>query len=108
MNKFAGDLILSFFIALGVVLGGAFIGGLATLVVPEPPLQTMRILAERLKIWGAVAALGGTFYTIRTIETGLLGGQLSLAARQILLVISAFGGAQAGFYLVVYLAGGNR
>lgn len=107
MNKFVSDLYLSFFIALGVVVGGAVIGSLATLLVPAPPLRTMQLLADRLKLWGAVAALGGTFYTIRTIETGISGGQLTVAVKQILYVVSAFSGAQLGYYLISVLSGGR-
>lgn len=61
-----------FFAALGVVLGGAVIGSLATLFSRGSPLATMLLLARNMKMWGVLVAIGGTMRTLKIIESGLL------------------------------------
>jgi len=68
-------------------------------------LRTMAELASRLKLWAMVAALGGTFATIRGIELSLLGGRPSDVIRQVLFIMSAFAGAHLGCSLVAALTG---
>jgi len=108
LSEFASDLTYAFFISLGVVTGGSIIGALACALTGDLPLHTVAVLAERLKIWGMVAALGGTFSTIRNIETGILGGQLKVVAKQSLFLLSAFTGAHMGYVLLTLLAGPKR
>lgn len=98
---------MTFLIAFGVVAGGALCGGLATLFTQQPPLHTMTELAGKMKIWGLVSALGGTFTVIEAIEMGFLGGHLETVVKQVLLILSAFFGAHAGYLLILYLAGGD-
>ncbi len=105
MTAFSGDLLLTFFISIGVVVGGAFFGSLAGLLSGQYPLATMATLAERLKLWAMVAALGGTFATIRSIESGLFEGQLTTVLRQMLYILVAFAGANLGWLLVSVMAG---
>lgn len=105
MNRFVVDLVLSFFIAMGVVIGGSALGGVGATLVGELPLRTMATLAERLKLWGLVTALGGTFFTLQTLETGIFTGQLRLVVRQLGFIISAFAGAHLGYLLIYHLAG---
>lgn len=100
MNPLVVELVLSFFIAMGVVMGGSVLGGLGAFLMGELPLQTMAKLAERLKLWGLVAALGGTFFALQTLETGFLKGQPRMVIRQILFILSAFWGAHAGYLLI--------
>lgn len=100
-------MVLDFLIALGVVVGGALVGALAAILTNRPPLHLMVDLAERLKIWALVSALGGTFGTIRALESGLFGGQLGVVARQSTIVLSAFLGAHLGYLLITYLARGS-
>ncbi len=106
-NSFWSTATLEFFIALGVVVGGATIGTLSTLLTGRPPLYTMADLASKLKIWAMVAALGGTFSTIRAIESGFLGGQLSVVIKQVILILFAFGGSHIGYLLVLLLTKGE-
>ena len=94
------DLLLTFCIALGVVTGGALVGALGALVWGETPMTTLVELAGRLKIWGMVAALGGTFDSIRNLESGFLQGQLRVVAKQSLFIATAFLGAHLGFLLI--------
>jgi hypothetical protein len=106
-SNYVNTLILDFLIALGVVVGGSTIGALSALITFRPPLHVMADLAERLKIWALVAALGGTFSTIRTLETGLFGGQLGVVARQVTIILSAFLGAHLGYTLIILIARGQ-
>ncbi len=105
VNKFLSDVTLLFFVSLGVVVGGSFTGGIAAALTGELPMSTMKTLAERLKLWGAVASLGGAFYTLQTLEAGLLEGQLRGVIRQLLYIIAAFAGAQLGLILIYRLVG---
>lgn len=103
----ARELLLPYFTALGVVLGGAWVGALSTALTTGSPLATMRELAEGLRLWAIVAALGGTFQVIRMIESGLFSGELLGLARQVLVIVSAFLGAYTGYWAVRVLAGGR-
>jgi len=106
-SNYVYTLLLDFLIALGVVVGGSAIGSLSALITDQPPLHTMADLAERLKIWALVAALGGTFPTIRALEHGLFEGQLGVVARQVTIILSAFLGAHLGYTLITLLARGQ-
>lgn len=108
MVKLFHDLILSFFISMGVVLGGALFGSFAAYIAGALPLHTMTLLAERLKIWGLVSALGGTFFALKTIEIGIIEGQLSTVAKQILFIACAFGGAHTAYLIILAISGGTR
>ncbi len=107
MLKLFSTAVLNFLIAFGVVAGGALCGGLSSLITQQPPLHTMAELAGKLKIWGLVSALGGTFTVIEAIEMGFLDGHLAMVVKQVLLILSAFFGAHVGYMLILYLAGGD-
>jgi hypothetical protein len=64
----------------------------------------MTSIAERLKLWAAVAALGGTFYTLQALESGLTEGPRGLL-RQVAYIVAAFAGAQFGLSLIYQLTG---
>lgn len=106
-QEFWGTAILDFLIALGVVLGGVILGGLGAFITDEYPMFKMLRLAEQLKIWAMVAAIGGTFDTIKHFEITILGGQLNLAFQQIIFIVSAFLGAHMGTILVRWLIQGE-
>lgn len=107
MEGFLPKLLLSFFTALGVVLGAAVIGSLAAILVGHPPLRTMTRLALEIKVWAIAAAMGGTFSAIEIISQGLLEGHLRVLTKQLLYIIMAFIGAQVGYWLIQALAGGE-
>ena len=100
-------------IAAGVVIGGSLAGGLARLTfievpLPSPsnlPVGSLPELANRLKLWGTFAALGGTFTALQNLESGLLGRSFGVAAAQLLLILSAFAGAHLAYVLIRTLAG---
>ncbi|HHU76815.1 MAG TPA: sporulation protein [Firmicutes bacterium] len=101
-------LITTFFIALGVILGGSTLGSLAAfLFYQKPPHYTILDLAEKLKIWALVAALGGSFGAFRAIETSFFSGQPAEMLRQLALITSAFCGAHLGYLLLKYSLGGH-
>jgi hypothetical protein len=102
-DPFVATLIFSFFIAGGVLLGGAIIGGIGAFLVGEPPLARMWSLAKSLKIWAIVAAIGGTFDTFYNLEKGLFNGETKFLVKQLLLIISATGGAQTSALIISWL-----
>ena len=106
MNEaFIPTFINSFFIALGVLLGGALIGGISAFLIGEPLLTEIRRLADSLRIWAIVAAIGGTFGAVYNIERGLIQGETISLIKQILLILSALGGAQTGTLIISWLTG---
>ncbi len=100
MNSFLIQLILSFSMSFGMLIGGSLLGSLGSLLAGGYPATTMMDLAERLRIWSAVASLGGTFSTIRMLESILWQRQLTALTQQTGLVIAAFGGAHLGHALI--------
>lgn len=98
---------MAFFTALGVVLGGSIVGSLGTLLATGSPLATMSALARSVKVWAVVVAMGGTFPTIRALESGLTGGEPGTLLRQVLIIVAGFAGATCGYTIVIRLAGGE-
>lgn len=105
-QEFWATTILDFLIALGVVLGGVILGGLGAFITDEYPMHRMLHLADKLKIWAMVAAIGGTFDTIKAFEVNILGGQIDLAFQQLIFILSAFIGAHTGTVLVRWMIEG--
>jgi len=101
--SFWREVFTAFWVALGVVVGGSFMGGVASASLGQMPARTMSQLAEKLKIWGMVASMGGTFDTIKNIEAGLLGGSPEAVLRQAVYLIGAFMGAHLGYVMVTAL-----
>lgn len=102
MNQagFISSFIESYFIALGVLLGGALIGGIAAFLTGQPALTAIARLSSSLRIWAIVAAIGGTFDPIYQFEKGIFDGQTKDIIKQIFLILSALGGAQTGALLI--------
>jgi len=108
MSKIYATLILTFFISLGVILGGCIIGSLGALFSERPPMNTMLELAHKIKIWALVAALGGSFGIFEAFDTSLTGGGYPLQLLyQLMLLFSAFAGAHVGYVILTILAGGK-
>jgi hypothetical protein len=102
-DKFMASLINCFFIAFGVVVGGSIIGGIGAFLAGEPPLTIISRLSRSLKIWAIVAAIGGTFDALNNFQRGLFNGVPLDVFKQILLIISAMGGTQAGSKIIEWL-----
>ncbi|GAA4717375.1 YtrH family sporulation protein [Brevibacillus fulvus] len=96
------QVILTLFVAYGIVLGGAIAGGIGAFLTEKPPFLTMHEMADQLKIWGLVGALGGTFDSFLQIEKLLL-GNFSPVAKQVIMILAAFVGAHAGTITVQWL-----
>ncbi|MCX7569993.1 YtrH family sporulation protein [Tumebacillus sp. DT12] len=106
MERFISTVILDFFVALGIVLGGSIIGALGAVLTHRPPMTTMVYLGDQLKIWALVAALGGTMDTLKVFDTGLFGGaQFAVVVKQFCYLVSAFLGCNVGYYLIKWIVG---
>ncbi|MEW6546575.1 MAG: YtrH family sporulation protein [Bacillota bacterium] len=100
VQQFAAQLAEAFFLALGVVIGGSVAGYLGMALVEPHPVRSLAQIAGRLKIWGMVTALGGTFATFQTLEAGILGGEVRPMIRQLIYLLAAFSGAHLGYLLL--------
>lgn len=100
-------LLVPFFTALGVVVGGSFIGGLAALFYPESPFHRMQTLAGDIKLWAIVVVIGGTLPTLRALDSGLFGGEVIHLVRQLGVIFAGFLGSQAGYWMVMTMTGGK-
>lgn len=102
-ERFFAAFIHCFFIAFGVILGGSVIGSMGDFATGDAPLSSMSRIADRLRIWAIVAAIGGTFDAIANVERGLFGGSTFDLLKQVLLIISAMGGVKVGLTLIEWL-----
>jgi len=93
---------ITLFVAYGIVAGGSIAGGFGALFTERPPFLAMSILADQLKIWGLVGALGGSFDSYMQIEK-IFVGNFSPVARQLLMIFAAFLGATAGSISIQWL-----
>lgn len=101
-------LISTYFIAMGVLLGGSILGSVGGfLFSQQPPVYTVLELSEKLKIWALVSALGGSFSAFKAIEIGFLSGQPAEIFKQLAIITSAFGGAHTAFLLLKGCFGGT-
>lgn len=103
MFDFWVQLVLSFSISLGMILGGSLLGSLGSLLVGGYPATTMLDLAERLKLWAIFASIGGTFSTIKVLENVLSQRHVGGLMQQLGLIIAAFSGAHLGYILVHWM-----
>lgn len=102
-ERFFAAFIHCFFIALGVIIGGSIIGSLGDFATGDGPLSSMIRIADRLRIWAMVAAIGGTFDAIANLEKGLFEGTPFDLLKQALLILSAMGGVKVGITLIEWL-----
>ena len=107
MEGLASAVLTTFLISLGVILGGTLMGSLGSYLTQGPPAYLALELAEQLKIWALVTALGGTFAPLKALEVSFLSWQPGDLYKQLLLIFSAFFGAQGGYLLLKYIAGGR-
>ena len=101
------DILLAFASSLGVILGGTILGTCAGFLTKVPPGAQMRELARTLRMWAVLVAIGGTFPTLRVIESGLFSGQVFALARKLGVIVSAMLGASFGYWLILTLTGGE-
>ncbi|MEJ6949681.1 YtrH family sporulation protein [Natronospora cellulosivora (SeqCode)] len=96
-----------FFIALGVVLGGTFIGSIGGIIIHESPIKIMVDIADDLKLYAIICAIGGTFTNLRMLEGVFLKGDLLIILQQFFILLSAFFGAQLGYWIIIVFCGGR-
>ncbi|MGO4888697.1 YtrH family sporulation protein [Anaerobacillus sp. MEB173] len=96
-------LITNYFVAFGVVMGGAIVGGIGAFLIGKPPLHTIYELSNSLKIWALVAAIGGTFDAITSLERGILNGLHGDLFKTLLMIFAAMSGAHTGTSLITWL-----
>ncbi len=85
------------------------LSGVAAVLTLQSPTEKMLTIAENIKIWAMVAAVGGTIDPIRYIESHVAEGHLNPALKQIVLIVFAFVGAQMGTSLIQMICkGGNQ
>ncbi|MCZ0703193.1 hypothetical protein J2T56_001457 [Natronobacillus azotifigens] len=99
-ERFFASMIQCYFIALGVVIGGSFIGSIGAFATGEPPLTLMVRIARSLRIWAIVAAIGGTFDAITNFERGILEGSTIDLVKQIIIIVTAMGGVQTALLVI--------
>lgn len=97
MSMFFCNLLYNFLIAFGVMVGASAFAGIAALINNHPPLKIMFDVADSLKIWAVVVALGGTFSSFQILEQGLLRGEIRSVIKQILYILVALSGANLGY-----------
>lgn len=107
LRIFATTAIMNFFIAFGVIIGGCMIGGMGAFLVSNPPFTEMNKLAQNMKIWAVVTAIGGTFDTIENLERGFLNGSPSEVIKHILLIASAMIGANSAAMIIQWITRSN-
>lgn len=104
MNRHLSTIIYNYFIALGVILGGALFGSMASVFCKDKPVKMMLAFSEQLKLWAIIVALGGTFSSFEVLELGILKGEFKSVVKQILYILSAFAGAHTG-YIILHILG---
>ncbi|MBD8500190.1 MULTISPECIES: YtrH family sporulation protein [Paenibacillus] len=103
MSPFMSKAIIDFGIALGVVIGGSLLAGIASVLALQSPIETMRQVSEHLKIWAIVAAVGGTIDPLRVIETNFWVGNLYPVFKQLMFILVSFLGAHMGTELIQWI-----
>ena len=100
-------IIPSFFIALGVILGASFIGSIGGIITSQSPLKVMSDIAEDIKLYAIISAIGGTFTSLKILEGGFFKGEIILIIKQFFVLLSAYLGAQLGYWIIIVLCGGK-
>lgn len=102
-ERFFVTFIHCYFIAIGVILGGAIIGSIGAFATGDAPLAIINRIAKSLRIWAIAAAIGGTFDAIANFERGIFEGSTIDIFKQGLLILSAMGGVKTGMVLLSWL-----
>jgi hypothetical protein len=100
-------LISIFFVAFGIVLGGALMAGLGAVLSRQPPFEMIKNVAVDLRFWAIIGSIGGTFEALRGFEVGFLDGQIKDGVKTILYIISSFAGAEAAAHMIHYIVEGK-
>jgi len=102
-ERFFVTFIHSYFIAFGVIIGGAVIGSIGSFATGEPPLTAVSRIAKGLRIWAIAAAIGGTFDAFANFERGIFDGTTMDVFKQVLHILSAMAGVKTAMVLLQWL-----
>ncbi len=102
-ERFFETFIHCYFIAFGVIIGGSIIGSIGAFVTGDAPIYDIGRIANRLRIWAIVAAIGGTFDAIANFEKGIYDGSTMDLVKQALFILSAMGGVKTAILLLNWL-----
>ena len=102
-ERFFASFIHCFFIAFGVMIGGTIIGSIGSFLTGDAPLNAMNRIAQSLKIWAVVAAIGGTFDAIENFQRGFLDGSTMDLFKQMMLIIVAMIGVKTAILLISWV-----
>ncbi|MGP4041600.1 YtrH family sporulation protein [Gracilibacillus sp. D59] len=102
-ERFMATMIQCYFIAFGVMIGGSIIGSIGAFLSGDAPFTHISRIAKNLRIWAIVAAIGGTFDAIYNFERGIYEGSTIDLVKQILLIITAMGGAHTALLVIEWL-----
>lgn len=97
MHNFTSNVIYSFLISFGVMLGASTLAGLGAVINNHPPMKTMLDIAGSIKIWAVAVALGGTFTSFEIFDQGILKGEIRAVIKQIIYILIALVGANMGY-----------
>lgn len=64
-------------------------------------------IADDLKLYAIISAIGGTFANLRLLEGVIFQGQLSIIVEQFFILLSAFLGGQLGYWIIIVFCGGK-
>lgn len=102
-ERFFVTFIHCFFIAFGVMIGGAVLGSLGAFLTGGSPLHAMVRISQSIRIWAVVAAIGGTFDAIESFQKGFLEGETFDLLKQFLYILSAMFGARFALLLISWI-----
>ncbi|HLS23289.1 MAG TPA: YtrH family sporulation protein [Pseudogracilibacillus sp.] len=102
-ERFFVTFIHCFFIAFGVMIGGAVIGSIGAFLTGGSPLHAIHRISQSLKIWAVVAAIGGTFDAIESFQKGFLDGATLDLLKQFMFILSAMMGVKTSLLLISWM-----
>ncbi len=103
MSAFLSNIVYSFLVSFGVIVGASMFAGIGAVINDHPPMKTMLDIAGSVKVWAVAIALGGTFSSFQIIEKGLFRGEIRSIAKQAVYVLAAVTGANSGLNFVKLL-----
>lgn len=101
-ERFLATFIQCYFIAFGVIIGGAIIGSIGSFATGDAPMTSINRIAKGLRIWAIVASIGGTFDAIANFEKALEAQSIDVF-KQLLLILSAMGGVKTAMIILGWL-----
>jgi hypothetical protein len=85
------------FLAFGVTAGGGILGAFGQWLVGQSGADAGQ-MAFRIRIWAVAIAIGGTMTAFEHLERGLSQGALPQIVKDLLILSSAYAGAQVAYW----------